>query len=769
VSGLEKQYQAALPFPLLPTSFYKMKHLKLIFCLCLSLYSSRACTGQTSQGPYYWSSGHAIPLTESPFFITAELNENIAIDSFLENLLSRADVESVEKLEYRNQILIKLTTTASSELYSDLQHNENVLYVAHCFTDDPNAVRPLIPSREILLELPENGNMEHVLENMGGEAVLYTETSYGTYVLQVQKPASVLEVANRIYESGKVEWCHPNFIIQLVHSQQNDLLYSSQYYLDNNLDVDINASEAWGISKGVSKVRVAVIDEGVALHEDLEETVNGITSSRVKTGYDSSNPNNPGYPDYTYLPPLDQVNYSLNVAHSHGEAVAGIIAASHNSLGIAGVAPCSDIVPINTFTRIGNSTVGDMANSFEWAWSQDPGKGHADVINNSWNYPINCNAPVPISYDALTRAIHRAATLGRQGKGCPIFFSAGNLNDLPVFPPSTDYPNGISWRCVSYPASLPDVIAIGAVSQSGVRSSYSNYGPGSELDLVAPSAASTGDVVTLDLMGPLGVNTAANGHYQTHFGGTSAAAPQAAGAAALMLSINPNLTAQEVRDRLQNTATDMGVTGYDNEYGHGRLNVEAALRAAAPITALPILSGPTSENIDYGSTYTFSIPPQPIGTTYNWSITPAIGWSFSQGTAATFTTTSMIAYTYRTEGEAKVTITGPCGTAVLTKKIVYPGIAPRPGSSPRQTTKLKAYPNPANTTLVLELADEGTNAKSYQPIKIDLIDMYGQLRLTVNKTEKTVNLPVEALPSGIYSLRVTVAGEISTQRIAIKH
>lgn len=68
------------------------------------------------------------------------------------------------------------------------------------------------------------------------------------------------------------------------------------------------------------------------------------------------------------------------------------------------------------------------------------------------------------------------------------------------------------------------------------------------------------------------------GNYEPSFGGTSASCPVVAGVAALVLSVNPNLTQQEVRNILISTSTDMGANGFDNNFGFGRVNALAALQ-----------------------------------------------------------------------------------------------------------------------------------------------------------------------------------------------
>lgn len=134
------------------------------------------------------------------------------------------------------------------------------------------------------------------------------------------------------------------------------------------------------------------------------------------------------------------------------------------------------------------------------------------------------------------------------------------------------------------------------------------------MDLVAPSGDINfmGDVTTTDRMGVVGYET---GNYTNTFGGTSAACPQVSGVAALMLSANPNLTETQVRNILQNTATDMGTAGFDNTFGFGRVNACAAITAALSLTISGNNSFCTTSN-------NYTVPNLPVGATVQWQATP---------------------------------------------------------------------------------------------------------------------------------------------------
>ena len=126
------------------------------------------------------------------------------------------------------------------------------------------------------------------------------------------------------------------------------------------------------------------------------------------------------------------------------------------------------------------------------------------------------------------------------------------------------------------------------------------------MDLVAPSGGSPGDVVTTDRMGDLGYYT---GNYYLKFNGTSAACPQVAGVAALMLSANPALTEAQVRTILQNTAKDLGAPGFDHTYGYGLIDAYKAVNSVFAI------SGP----FVVCSQETYTIQDLPSGTSIQWS------------------------------------------------------------------------------------------------------------------------------------------------------
>ena len=138
----------------------------------------------------------------------------------------------------------------------------------------------------------------------------------------------------------------------------------------------------------------------------------------------------------------------------------------------------------------------------------------------------------------------------------------------------------------TYPASHPKAIAVGAATDRDRRSDYSEYL--GHLDFLAPSNGGWSDIATLDPLGAVGWTP---GDYKMNFGGTSAATPLAAGIAALMLSVNPTLTVNEIRTIMHNTCDKIGGVAYGAdgthpEYGHGRVNAARAVESAMPMLSI---------------------------------------------------------------------------------------------------------------------------------------------------------------------------------------
>ena len=356
-----------------------------------------------------------------------------------------------------------------------------------------------------------------------------------------------MQMENRFYETGLFEYTS-TIVITFDSSASVDPYFTLQWALKNTVQsVDIKAEQAWGITKGNSGIHIAVFDKGVDLtHPDLQ--------ANLLPGYDFTGENSAGAP-------------ILSDA-THGTSCAGIIGAiQDNGKGISGVSPSCKIIPV----RIQKGNQLDPAcavNAFNWAWQNG-----VDVISNSWiSWVVNDKD--------LENAIYNAVTHGRAGLGCVVVFGSGNEFYHPV----------------SYPAKLRNVIAAGAISNDGLRADFSSHGD--SLDVVAPGV----NIYTTSMIGDTQntvINDGSNGVYISTFTGTSAAAPHVAGVAALILSANPALTGQQVRNIIESScqkinqyspnnpngytysSTPVHPNGTWNSYvGHGLVNAFASVQAA---------------------------------------------------------------------------------------------------------------------------------------------------------------------------------------------
>ena len=367
--------------------------------------------------------------------------------------------------------------------------------------------------------------------------ISYESFADGFYEIEIPANYDPFETARKLVETNKFEEVLFNVFLS-VDDAPGDPLYNNQWNLPK-----IVMSPAWDITTGLSSTIVAVIDVGADHgHEDL------IGNRWSGIGYNFYNNNSDPYPS-------DEAR--------HGTAVSGILGAvTNNGLGVAGVA--------GGWSGLGGIRIMNLRAGYRY-W---------DTQQQQWRELISLTAAVQATNYAATNGASVINMSFGGGSYLPLETAINNaVNNfgLVVVASAGNYRVGDP-TSINYPARYSNVIAVGATTPSDIRKELNDgtenwwgscYGP--ELDVVAPGVY----ISTTDLTGSIGYST--NNYYDS-FNGTSAAAPHVAGLAALIRSVNPSLTWQQVRDILRNSADDKGSIGFDIEYGYGRIN---SLRALA--------------------------------------------------------------------------------------------------------------------------------------------------------------------------------------------
>lgn len=385
----------------------------------------------------------------------------------------------------------------------------------------------------------------------------------------------VLQAANELYEKGKavgkVVYAHPDFVPtkKKLQNPSADPLLRKQWHLDNSggeggkAMADVRALEAWKIHMGRSDILIAIVDDCVEKsHPDLKPNFKKGRYYNGLTGEITDDPS-----------PRD-------TEQQHGTSCAGVAVADANEVGGRGLAPNCGLIGVNFW----DASVAQTADAFYFC-----NNNGASVISCSWSW-----GP---AFDAVSVAIKDLYAVGRGGKGSIIVFAAGN--EASAISSKQQF------------GTLEEVICVGATNWRDDHSPYSNFGP--ELSVVAPSndrwwirPESLGILTTDNTENSPhpqgGFSGYTNGDFTAYkgeqaFGGTSSATPLVAGLCGLILSVNDNLTAKEVREIVETTADKIlgelrpahyDASGHDPYYGFGRINAYRALVEATGGTPGPI-------------------------------------------------------------------------------------------------------------------------------------------------------------------------------------
>ena len=396
--------------------------------------------------------------------------------------------------------------------------------------------------------------------------------SIPAFVLQVADSSAFRQLLQRWSSRAEVAYAQPNYTYQLdgpagrlsdLPRRSGDPLADSLSHLDV-----IRARQAWSITTGTPTVRVGLVDTGLMLdHPDLQpqlwinpgEDLNG-NAQLDDSDFNGIDDDGNGLVDdirgYDFVNRTDEVQDGdyrerdpdpsfdpLGRFSGHATSVAGpLIAARGNDTGIAGVAPGTRLVPLRAFGGDGRGATDDIAAAILYA--ADVG---LDVINLSFGRDY----AAPLLREAVRYATDR---------GTVVVASAGNNGG--------DNPH--------YPSDYPEVVSVAWLTSDGATiAGRGEFGVG--IDLGAPGTA-----IYTTTVPPDDAETPDVRQLYGRRSGSSMAAPQVAGAAALLRSVDATLSPAAIQSILTASATDLQVEGWDHTTAAGRLNVEAALRQALP-------------------------------------------------------------------------------------------------------------------------------------------------------------------------------------------
>jgi len=354
----------------------------------------------------------------------------------------------------------------------------------------------------------------------------------------------------------------------LTQDAFDEPLFGDQWHLGSPTGFDINIGNVWDDYTGAG-IHVAVIDTGIdPTHPDLDDNIDPINRLNSRTGSHATGSGNP-----------------QNGTDNHGTAVAGVIAAEDNDIGVVGVAYGATLVSI--YTPL--TTSAFALRGLEFA-------ENFDVVNNSWGYggggdPFYVDfedtarrSGEDASFAAYGTAIRNTAEGGRDGLGTIIVFSAGNHFEI------GDDVNLSNFTNSRY------AITVGATDEAGDPAFFST--PGSALLISAPGV----DIATTDRPGSAGFVpnqepvTLGSSDY-VEIDGTSFSAPIISAVSALILQANSGLGARDVQEILAYSARTLnpedanwqtngagnwngGGLTWSYDFGSGLVDAHAAVRLA---------------------------------------------------------------------------------------------------------------------------------------------------------------------------------------------
>ncbi|WP_445767663.1 S8 family serine peptidase [Rheinheimera sp.] len=426
--------------------------------------------------------------------------------------------------------------------------------------------KPGVSKQERVNLIKQNGASLRQLDAQGRDMKMRYVADGRIVKVKVPKGVDRDHLIKKLSANPAVAVAEPDFPLKAL-ATPNDPSFAELWGLHNTgqaggtAGADIKAVDAWDISTGSHDVIIGVIDTGMDYnHPDLIDNrwVNPGTLPGSTYGYSALNPE---------LDPMD--------SDSHGTHVAGTIGASgNNGTGVVGVNWNVTLLPCQFLGPSGGSTAGaiECINYFT-----DLKLNHGVDIkatNNSWGgggYSETLRAAIQSGGDA---GILFIAASGNDG---------GNADSAPMYPAAYD---------------LDIIVSVASTDRNDNMSGFSNYGATS-VDLAAPGSAI--------------LSTVLGASYAT-FSGTSMASPHVAGAAALLWSVNPDITALEMKAILMDSGDALPALEGKTVSGK-RINLVNAMVEADPTPSFKLALTPRTQQITAGGAAQYTLN---IGNVADW-------------------------------------------------------------------------------------------------------------------------------------------------------
>jgi Subtilase family/von Willebrand factor type A domain len=373
---------------------------------------------------------------------------------------------------------------------------------------------------------------EEITRSVQGAEIQRLSASSGTLVLGVPEGTDIVALAEALSQRPDVLYAAPDRVTSVTVTP-SDTRYGEQWAFPK-----VSAEPAWDLETGAGTVLIAVLDTGISLqngvltHPDLDD------AARYLLGTDFVS--NDAVPEDGF---------------GHGTHVAGTAAAeSNNAQGVAGMNWASQVYVCRIFDNFGSGSESDFQAAVEEVVDYGVANGLKVVLNLSAGWFSDSMTLSDACDYVNSHGMVLCVATGNEG---------GNLRSPAI-----------------HSADFAGVIAVGATDDTDSVASFSNVGPA--VNVVAPGVSILSTFPTYDVNG----DTA---HDYVSWDGTSMATPHATGLASLVWSRVPQLTNEQVRDVIENTAVKLGPGTFDNSWGHGRINaVDAVINAGWDLTPVQL-------------------------------------------------------------------------------------------------------------------------------------------------------------------------------------